>query len=214
MKNHCNENNKENNTCLCKSEHGLFISKRQTSSIVAGLLFCSAGIFTFGYFRGKHDSIDAWNARLEQDIFADNIYMSLCSLSETENAQNEQEQDILAQIEEDKQEDLLMQSEVVTKVSLIEEQKIEIPQKNTLYYAELIGFGSKKSANAFAAKQAKKDIKLIVKERHSTGSKGKKVSWYQIITPDYNDHEKLTTIVDRITKEEKLNGTRIVTRTA
>lgn len=217
MNNHCNDKNKENNACLCKSEQGLFLSKRQTTNIIAGVLFCGAGIFTVGYFRGKHDSIDIWSARLDQDMFADNIYMSLCTMSESENAENEQEQDMIAQIEEDAQENLLMQNlpqeSTLAQVSDTIVSQVTLPEKSAQYYAELIGFGSKKSATAFVAKQAKKDIPLIIKERHSIGAKGKKVSWYQVVTPDYNDHQKLTAIVDRITKEEKLNGTRIVTRT-
>ena len=46
----------------------------------------------------------------------------------------------------------------------------------------------------------------------SKTARGKVVPWYQVITEDFNDKEKLEITVARLKKEEKLHDVRIVIR--
>ena len=61
----------------------------------------------------------------------------------------------------------------------------------------------------FVQKLALKDVETCVKKRISKTAKGRTIYWYQVVTPPCDDKEALTTLVNRLTKEEKLSGTYI-----
>ncbi len=64
----------------------------QVSIIVAGLLLLSFFLFMGGYFLGQKNAITAFSNKIEQESFSDQIYSSMCSLSDN------------GQVEEDGQE--------------------------------------------------------------------------------------------------------------
>ncbi len=83
-------------------------------------------------------------------------------------------------------------------------------QDSTQYYAQLIGFGTKKAADLFAHRLREKMVKVNVQERRSFSPKGKKITWYQVITETFKDKDLLVNLVERLKKEERIKGVRIV----
>ena len=53
-------------------------------------------------------------------------------------------------------------------------------------------------------------LKVLIKERISTGIHGKKKVWYQVITQQYTDKEELEQLVAHVVKKEHLSGVQIV----
>ncbi len=84
-------------------------------------------------------------------------------------------------------------------------------QAKPSYLAELIGFGSLSSAQAFVDRLEKKGIKVSIKKRDSKSARGKLVSWYQVVTQPYDSHENLMRVVDVVKRDERLKGVHIIT---
>lgn len=185
----------ENNPCRCMSNQGLFIPNRQLSAIIAALLFVLFCIFISGYFLGKKYAAEQFTAVIRQDSFADHIYTSV--LSATEQAENNN--DLLAtagHITTTTPEPLVAQEPIASLSDLS-----DVTQN---YYAQLIGFGTEKAAQQFVLKLAAKGTVTEVKKRASKTVKGKTSYWYQVVTPAYADKYELSTLVDKIAKEENL----------
>ena len=70
--------------CVCNRSDGLFIPNRQVSMLIAALMMVLFITFLGGYFFGKKYMVEQFVAKVEQDSFADQIYSSLCALSEYE----------------------------------------------------------------------------------------------------------------------------------
>ena len=87
------------------------------------------------------------------------------------------------------------------------EQGLEL---KTQYYAQLAGFSSLHSAEAFVARLNKKQVPVLIKERASKSAKGRPVRWYQVVTEPYEDQDALNSVVAILKKEEKLHDVRIV----
>ena len=80
----------------------------------------------------------------------------------------------------------------------------------TQHYAQLAGFSSLRHAEAFVARLNKKQIPVLIKERVSKSSKGRAITWYQVVTEPYEDQDALNSVVAILKKEEKLHDVRIV----
>ncbi len=170
--------------CQCKSSDGLFISRRHVSLVAAGVVFCFGGLFTLGYFYAQHDMNNKMYAQVSRNAFTDSMYETLCSLQNQEHAKEIHTQS----------------NDVVTHDAVT---------LGRAYCAELIGFGTRKAAEAFISRI---DDPLEIRHRSSVTPKGKKITWYQVVTKDYADRDELIAMVDRIAKQEKIKGTRIITR--
>lgn len=185
-------------------EEGINISKRQASILVALFLFLGLSVFIIGYFLGKKSMLDSLTDSFEQEI--ENFDRS------TENAPRlDGAPDLSAvnksfaldrtkeeQIEEAAQvADMTLKNEVEKNVEV---KKTKDAQVNV--FAQLIGFGAKRSATAFKKRLESKNVPVIIKTRSSRTSKGKKRTWYQAVTPTYNSFEELDQIVKKIQKLE------------
>ena len=95
----------------------------------------------------------------------------------------------------------------------IENTSAQDCQKDLLkeeYYAELVGFGSKTSANVFCNRLKKRGIAVVLKKRRSKTSRGRNVDWYQAITEKFDNKSDLVAFVDIIKDKENLKGIKIV----
>lgn len=79
-----------------------------------------------------------------------------------------------------------------------------------VYVAPLIGFGTLPAAQSFEKRVEKYGISVIIKERKSTTAKGKKMSWYQAVSQEYDTKEALENVIAVLQKKEKIKDIRIL----
>ncbi|OGB97101.1 hypothetical protein A3F06_04225 [candidate division TM6 bacterium RIFCSPHIGHO2_12_FULL_36_22] len=188
----------------------LVLETRQASWLIAGLLFLGVLIFISGYMIGKRKAMQELAHTVINDSFIDQAQHSLYSMYgqspvTEEDKQQEPTEDALTSLmgPKDEQADAL---EVVTV-------KQEEPKKSTeLYWAQLVGFGSEKQAENFVKRVTSLGINVILKKRVSKNNKGKTVTWYQIITPDYDSRQELDRIVSIVKRAENLKDILIKTK--
>ena len=225
--------------CVCNRSDGLFIPSRHVSMLTASLLMMFFVTFLSGYFFGKKFMVEQFVAKIEQDSFADQIYSSLCALSEYEPeelralAAQDQEaaiQDMCEDTDQDMQENntvsvaqnetLPVQEPVQQNAQatdqpgnapqlVAQQEVVSAPAKS--YYAPLAGYGTEAAAKSFVDKLKRKNVSATIKKHTSKTAKGAQRTWFQVVTRSYSDRDTLEKVVDRITKEEKLKGVSIVT---
>ncbi len=177
-------------SCYCSSNQGLFVPNRQLSLIVAGLLFLGFCTFMTGYFLGKKNVVEQFSEKIQKEAFADQVYTTVLA-----NAQ-EQENDVeIAQAT----------PQSIETIELV--PGCELP--TTFYYGQLIGFGTEKAAHLFVNKLASKGIDTEIKKRVSKTVKGRTSYWYQVVTAAYSNKNDLIVLVDKIAKEENIKDASI-----
>lgn len=184
--------------CLCASDNGLFILNRQLSIVVAGLLFLFFSFFIVGYFLGKRSAAEQFTQKMCQESFPDQIYTSVISAHEEIKNESSVIPEKMAQTDTEV-------SDISPVLSLGEQSEGNNVTKSA-YYAQLIGFGTEKAAQKFVQKLALKNVETFVKKRTSKTAKGRTIYWYQVVTPPYNDKDELSSLINRLAKEEKLSG--------
>lgn len=203
------------------------LTTRHASMLVALSCVFVSSTFLVGYFWGKRSAVVQFAQKVEQDSFADQIYASLCALYDYEPQIEEKgatakevpsettptEERVVANQESNLPE-VTEPAQVQTAENSCEEpvEAITADQQENLSqcYAELVGFGSERSATLFVHKLLEKGYEVFVKKRSSITAHHKKIAWYQVVTQPYQDKDALQEMVDRIAQEEKLKGIRIV----
>lgn len=166
----------------------LILDSKQTAWLISGLLLLLFFVFMAGYFWGKHQALEQFSHALDQESIADKIYSSLyCSYEGKTGVEI---------------------PEVESKPE--SEHTEHLPSCETCY-AQLIGFGSKKTAQNYVDKLAKQGFGVEVKERTSVMGNGRLTTWYQVVTKPYTSREELAAVVAVLTKRELLRDVRIVT---
>ncbi len=206
--------------CICSSKSGIFFNDKYISFLTSGLVGLCFFIFITGFFLGKKKAVEKFCKKIEQEALSDTIYSSMCSLYTDKNVEKDLKQEnsfiqeAVTAFNEKEKDKVVKDSTVLVSSLEAKEQagnnQVNEVQDETHYYAELIGFGTKRAANKFAQKLQKKHIEVIVKNRNSKSSAGKSIKWYQVITKNFNDKNDLCTLVDTISTEERLKGVRIV----
>lgn len=107
------------------------------------------------------------------------------------------------------QKSLSPNKKTLAEVSIMPEKKSaehvpSTPNKQHKQYAQLIGFGTKKAAQAFVQRLKKHDISVMVKTVMSKSASGKQRTWYQAITPTYDSEQALHDYVARIKRLEHI----------
>jgi hypothetical protein len=215
-----------NDTSHAHNHDGLFLNNRQLSMVIAAFLLLCFCLFIAGYFWGQKSVLERFSNKAEQDSLADKISSSMYTLYDSKadssldvaesnddtdesgdgtDQSDEQADDVSTQ--ETEPDAVLQQSE--TKESVAHEARAQSEQKVKKYYAELIGFGSLHAAEQFVDRLAKKNISVHIKERMSKTAKGKNISWFQIVT-NAAPADELEELVQRLKKDERLKGVRIV----
>jgi hypothetical protein len=188
-----------------ENSNGFFITKRQASAFTTITLLLLVGALIVGYFWGQKSAIKEFTNKVMEDSFADQVSHSFYSLTGGSSEKNDEGADLqsnseLQKIEQDGENEPNAQAQS-------EDQRVK-PIKT--FYAELVGFGSMKAANQFVNKMQKKGYNILIRQRISKTSRGKKVSWYQAVTQNFDDMSKLKDLIERIKSSEKLYGVKIV----
>ncbi len=199
-------------------KNGLFIPTRQVSACVALAISLLCVVFMVGYFFGKKQMVDQFVVKAEQDSFADQIYASLCALYDQDSesmATMKQRDEIPIAIQEEAVEnkDIAViqpeeKSDAPTQVSVVADSDMRVP--SIQYYAQLIGYGTKKAADSFAQKLQKKGVPALVKIQRSQTAKGRKTTWYQVVTKPFSDRKALESLTQSIAQDEKIKGIRVI----
>jgi hypothetical protein len=189
-----------------QKKDGLFLPSRQVGLLLSGLIIAFFVFFISGYFLGKKQIADELMYKIEQESFADQVYSSLCALydQDLDSAQIEETDQLVSQdknvLVPEKEEELIINNSI--------EPQTESVHLGKQYYAQLIGFGTQQAADQFAQRIGK-IAQVEVRARESSTAKGRKITWYQVVTKPFNDRDSLHNAVDRITKQEKLKGVQI-----
>ncbi len=232
MKKH---NEKEQSSCsFCEREQRLSLDKRQISLIVSGIMLLSFFVFITGYFLGKQKALEQFAHHIDQEAFSDKMYASLLALTNKSKAakRDTQAQDIdVVVYEEDDQPNAAIAAVDVAYVSQQDTMQQAIGKEadiasyspndiinndaasempNEQYYAQLIGFGTFKAAHQFTNRLLHKNISVSVRKRQSKTTKGKVITWYQVITDVFNNKDALIELVETVKKETTLHDIRIV----
>ena len=218
---------KQNKTCACH-DNGLCLDSRHLSWMLSVIILFSFGFFIAGYFLGKRKAVQDLHATLDQDSLADKIYTSLCTMQEGNLMVVQQDSDSdtvdsdglldldcnpLQSIDAD-----VVLGQLPVEASDVAENELkaetpdetmDLPHKH--YFAQLVGFGTQQAAHAFAERLQKKNIPVIVKDRHSKTARGKKVTWYQVVTAPFSNKDELEKIVNDVKIKERLKDVRIIT---
>jgi hypothetical protein len=210
--------NQSYGNCQCSSSSTLIIPRTQASRIVAALILVAFFIFVAGYFLGKRRAVDEIAGRLESDTFADRLHYAMSGLydipkDEGESSVETAESGCDAEGTECAENDQAPQQEPTVAVA-----HEEATLSSDYYYAALVGFKEKKSANAFASRvnrKSKGQIDLTVVERTSATARGKKIAWYQVVTPSQPSQHAVEKLVESIKQlpEIVLNDVKIVKTT-
>lgn len=210
------DNNGRNND----KENGIFLTNRHISWLLSAFIITSFFVFISGYFLGQKRGVEKFSQKMDQENLADQIYSSMCALydvnEELTSIDAEGESTETALSGEQEPEAVVEKS---GSVAVAAHPESPAPQAQSVaaalvdehgYCAQLIGFGSSKAAESFAAKLARKGIKVEVKKRQSKSAKGKSQNWYQVVTAVHATKAELEKIVSRIKHEEKIHDVCIV----
>jgi hypothetical protein len=185
----------------------LTMTKRQTSGVVAALLFIFFMSFIMGYFLGTKHATEEFIVQMHQESFADQLFSSVCSLGNTASelmVDNECPQNIPVSIENS-----------VPPVCIPVSNPLPVVEDNgadELYAAELIGFGKRDAAAQFMARVTRNTgVNLELRTRHSKNGKGSVTTWYQVVTQRYPSKAALNNDLEQIAKKETLRDINIVT---
>lgn len=187
--------------CHCSNHHGLFISNRSLSFVVAGLFFLTFSAFMAGYFLGKKKTFEQFMQNIHQDVFSDHIYTTM--MTTTEDNQKNNNGNLLTVNESSKE----IASQSLNENFIVPNEELVVATNNSQrYYAQLIGFGTEKAAQLFAKKMLVKGIETEVKKRIGKTVKGRTSYWYQVVTTVYSDKNELSRLVSRLEKEENIKN--------
>ena len=163
----------------------LFLDKRQTSLILAGLIIFVFFTFVAGYFWGKKQALEQLVHQATYDSFADQAYGASLVPSEQSSSH---------------------EIKPTEQVPLLPIQKQNGPE----YCALLAGFGSEYHAQQLVDRLARQSVVTYLKKRLSKTPRGKTITWYQVITKPYGDKQQLQDVVSKIQRLEKIKNVRIV----
>ncbi len=209
-----------------EGEIGLFIPNRQTSWIVSGILIFGFLCFILGYFWGHRRALQRFVAKIEEESFADRINYALYTMNDRDISEFEQEQEDINESNgsedtngTDDQEEVIEIEEPInnSKQATESEEKapLQIPilqtvQSTTVFVAPLAGFGTLSAATEFAERIKIIDPQATIQKRASKTQKGKAVTWYQVVTGEFEKKEDLQKITSVIQKKEHIKKVEII----
>ena len=176
---------------------------------------------------GKRKAVEKFYKKMKQESLADHVYYSMCSMYDKADAQlhsEERSQDLVVETDvalavatDAKLTVTTNSTDLEKKQEIVEAEQIHEDDISSLskdderqFYAELIGFGTKRAAQKFADKLTQKNVTVAVKRRKSKTARGKVIIWYQVVTEAFNDKNDLIALVDDISASERLKDVRIV----
>lgn len=195
------------------SSNQISMTKRQASMIMASMLLFCLFVFIVGFFLGKRVVVEDFSSQITQKALHDQIDFLLTTQS-LKSSQGDQidaiqiddhakENSLPEFIENEKIVELIVDQNNNNDDLLIKNsENNEVEEKKQ--YAQLIGFGTKKAAQAFVARLKKHDITIIVNTMVSKTAAGKQKVWYQAVTPVYNSSQLLKHQIEKIKRLEHI----------
>ena len=217
-------------TMLKDDEIGLFIPNRQVSWIVSLVLLFGCLTFITGYFWGQRKAIERFVSKIEDESFADRISYSLYTMNDRDISEFESpDTDTSAQENNESEEGIAqegaaLQSEIrltadqepfvpvpqVLSVPKENQKMAEVVSDKKIFVAPLAGFGTLHAADIFAHNVRKHDSNAQVKTCQSKTAKGKQITWYQVVTGEFDDREEIEHIIKKICEQEHIKDVKIV----
>jgi hypothetical protein len=209
--------------CHCSSD-GFFITNRQTSMICSLLILLFLMSFVSGYFWGHGKATQEFTEKLVDDSFTDKINYSFYSNFEKTPPEPELDADSAEEDFEEVESTPFALSNVEGPNVVVKEDekevkvnqgnaltiKNELPQSDTNYYAELVGFGTLQAAQNFVQKARQHGFNIDIKQRVSKTAKGRTIYWFQAITEKLGNKDQLMDLVAKIQKTEKIKDVKII----
>lgn len=209
-------------------EGQIIVTKRQASMITASFFVFALSVFIVGYFLGKRSVLEDFSAQVTQDSLNNQIDYLLTSQAVqsaddsdiSSSDQKDENDNILDDVSQANIKDFSRDSNVdqhETKEDLQSKSSEPVPaqeskpKKHKQMYAQLVGFGTKRAALAFAARLKEKDVHVIIKTRTSKTAKGKKRTWYQAVTPIMSDEKEFKKVIAKIQRLEHIRSSDIKT---
>ena len=189
-----------------QTKNGFFsLSRRHASACVAGGILCLCFVFMLGYLVGQKHVVDQFVCCLEERSFAEQVYASLQAPPAPLTCAREVS-DPVAFCDSS----LVGLAQEVASPAVSDGVQGERCDSDKKYYAQLIGFRTPQSAEAFAGRVRSHGTPVTVRKRVSTTSRGTTRNWYQVVSSTYHNREELEDVVDMISRKEKLKGVRIL----
>lgn len=178
------------------NELTLTLTMRQVSLIITGLLATCFFIFIAGYFFGQKRAVQDFSYKLEQDSLADQIYSSMCILSDTKD-ENEDSGETVEETEAPQTTSTQQQPQENNgqeNVTQIDSQK--------KYRAIIAGFSASNVSDGknLVAHLTSNGYPSELMERFSRTSHGKTIVWYQVVTKPYFAPNDLEQIISKVAK--------------
>lgn len=198
---------------MSESHHFLVLTKRQASFVFAGLITFATASFIIGYIIGQRKAVADFFDQVEEDSFEDKVkysmYSSYKSLAPIE-IDPDPELDLTEPSEEHKTPATIKENKPAA-VSVTKSAEVSpTADVSKKYYAQLYGCGNMNVAKKFVDRVRRLGFDTEIKARKSKNSKGKVITWYQVVTKPYEDKAKLLNAVEKIQLSEKLQKIKIV----
>jgi hypothetical protein len=220
-------------TTFKEEEVGLFIPNKQVSWLVATLIGIAFVCFALGYFWGHRRALERFVAKIEEESFADRINYALYTMNDRDMSEFEQDPEDTngtAPIEEvsngDDQEEVIEEQEMSSDESTTkkESEKVqepasqciqnntpeEIASSTTVFVAPLAGFGTLHAATDFLKRVQLIDPASVIEKKVSKTSKKRSITWYQVITGEFDTKEDLEKFLSVIKKREHIKNIEIM----
>ena len=218
----------------------LVIPNRQVNWLIAAVFSTSLFCFFLGYFWGYRCALERFVAKIEEESFADRISYALYTMNDRDISEFESEQEDSngaglsddESVPSDEQEEVEETMEVSvpiedepTKIAeivsdaVVEKNHLEAnihnaslnqAKKEVVFIAPLAGFGTLQAATHFLQRVKLLDPQALLEEKVSSTAKGKKVTWYQVKTGEFETKDKLKKVVDMLQKKEHIKNVQII----
>jgi len=168
----------------------LQLTHRQVSHLIAALLLLAFFIFMAGFYWGKKSAYEPIAERLSDHSLSDRVYHAICCSPDSD------EEEVLETEDENKPAEV----ETVLKDNNPTTKK---------FIARLVGFGTLRSATQCVQRLKKMGYAVVVAQRESVTARGRKITWYQVVTEPMADKEKLRGLVEKIQQSAQLKDIEI-----
>jgi hypothetical protein len=205
-----------------ENEHNktVVITENELTWLVAALLLIIVFSFVAGFYYGKWRAAADVVDRIERESFADRVYCALTGVhgvpadpveSDTPSCFDDEAVDArtCGDSDEPKTEEEHYSANTASDDTISGDTPGPSDHEQAKRYkARLVGFGTKKAANAYYNTLAKRGVTADIDERVSATKRGKRVTWFQVVCTDTKD--AIEDIVERLKKDDKLTNVQIV----
>lgn len=176
----------------------LFIDRKTAARLSAGLIVGFFALFTTGYFTGKRHALQEIAVQTQNESFNDHITTAIDTMYQPQQCT------YYDPFDSQQQEEFAQEAPEIQQAH-VEQQS----EPSARYYAELVGFGARRNAEAFVEKMNGQNIDVRLQDRTSTTKSGKTITWFQILSPQFTEKETLNEFISTIKQHEKLHDIRV-----